>query len=55
MSSHNCDKGAAVEVLKKRYRKPELNSFGKVRELTQGGTGSVVEMGQMMVIMRQMP
>ncbi len=40
---------------KKLYQTPELKSFGKVADVTAGGVGSTPEVGQMMVVVRQLP
>jgi uncharacterized protein YciI len=36
-------KGEKVGLLKRHYQKPVLKTYGPVKHLTQGGTGSAAE------------
>jgi hypothetical protein len=41
--------GEKIGLLKKRYHKPVLKTYGPVKYLTQGGTGTNAEGGSGMV------
>jgi len=46
-SSSTPSKESGVEILKKSYQKPVLKTYGLVKNLTQGSSGSLTDFGTM--------